>query len=80
MQKGRFEEVEAVLKCLHYRKTGQHHETAIKEFYQLRKQLEHDRAVKATRSRFELFKTAANRERALIVTAMMWFNMFTGWV
>jgi MFS family permease len=78
MQKGRFDEAEAVLKRLHYRKTEKHHETAIKEFYQLKKQLEYDRAIKATISRFEVFKTAPNRKRALIVTVMMWFNMFTG--
>jgi MFS family permease len=78
MQKGRFDEAEVVLKRLHYRKTEEHHETAIKEFYQLKKQLEYDRAIKATVSRFEVFKTAPNRKRALIVTVMMWFNMFTG--
>lgn len=71
MQKGRFDEAEAVLERLHYRKTEQHHETAIKEFYQPRKQLEHDRAIKAKISRFEIFKTAPNRKRALIVTVMM---------
>lgn len=80
MQKGRFEEAEAVLKRLHARKDEGHNETAIKEFYQMKKQLEHDRQIKATVSRFEVFKTAANRRRALIVSVMMWFNMFTGYV
>ncbi|KAK0288290.1 hypothetical protein LTR35_003764 [Friedmanniomyces endolithicus] len=89
MSKDRFEEAESVLKRLHDRKGESNHETAIKEFYQMRKQLEQDRAVKASISTFEVFRTAANRKRALIVAAMwvlrvvtrpgrMWFNMFTG--
>ncbi|TKA64505.1 hypothetical protein B0A49_11639 [Cryomyces minteri] len=78
LQKGRFEEAENVLKRLHTRKGDESHETATKEFYQMKKQLEHDRQIKATISRFEIFKTAANRKRALIGALMMWFNMFTG--
>ncbi|TKA78689.1 hypothetical protein B0A55_04493 [Friedmanniomyces simplex] len=78
MSQDRFEEAEAVLKRLHDRKGEDNHETAIKEFYQMRKQLEQDRQVQASISRFEVFRTAANRKRALIVAAMMWFNMFTG--
>ncbi|KAK3110266.1 hypothetical protein LTR53_015619 [Teratosphaeriaceae sp. CCFEE 6253] len=78
MQKDRFDEAEAVLKRLHDTKEDQHHEMAIKEFYQMRKQLEQDRRIKATTSRFEVFMTATNRKRCLIVAAMMWFNMFTG--
>ncbi|PPJ55862.1 hypothetical protein CBER1_07450 [Cercospora berteroae] len=78
MQKGRFEEAETVLKRLHTRAGDTHQEEAAKEFYQMRKQLEQDRALKAKISQFELFKTASNRKRALICAAMMWFNMFTG--
>jgi len=78
MMKDRFDEAEAVLKRLHARAGDEHHETAIKEFYQMKKQLEHDRRIKATISRFEVFKTPSNRKRALIAAAMMWFNMFTG--
>jgi MFS family permease len=78
MQKGRYEEAEAVLKRLHTRAGDTHQEQAAKEFYQMRKQLEQDRALKANISQFELFKTASNRKRALICAAMMWFNMFTG--
>ncbi|KAK4982676.1 hypothetical protein LTR50_007637 [Elasticomyces elasticus] len=78
LQKGRHEEAESVLKRLHTRKGDESHETAIKEFYQMKKQLEHDRRIKAKISRFEIFKTAANRKRALIGALMMWFNMFTG--
>ncbi|KAK5735644.1 hypothetical protein LTR17_007995 [Elasticomyces elasticus] len=78
MMKDRFEEAEAVLKRLHDRKGEENHETAIKEFYQMRRQLEEDRKIKSTVSTFEVFKTAANRKRVAIVAAMMWFNMFTG--
>ncbi|KAM3416225.1 hypothetical protein BST61_g7831 [Cercospora zeina] len=75
---GRYEEAEAVLKRLHTRTGDTHQEQAAKEFYQMKKQLEQDRALKAKISKFELFKTASNRKRALICAAMMWFNMFTG--
>jgi len=78
MSKDRFDEAEAVLKRLHDRKEDAHHETAIKEFYQMRRQLEQDREIKATISTFEVFKTPTNRKRVLVVAAMMWFNMFTG--
>lgn len=78
MQKGRFDEAEAVLKRLHSRKGDEHHTQAVREFYQMKKQLEHDRAIKERISRFEVFKTASNRKRAAIAAAMMWFNMFTG--
>ena len=40
----------------------------------MRKQLEADRLIKATISRFEVFKTPSNRKRALIVAVMMWFK------
>ncbi|EMC98190.1 hypothetical protein BAUCODRAFT_23006 [Baudoinia panamericana UAMH 10762] len=78
MMKDRYEEAEAILKRLHARKGEDNHQTAIKEFYQMKKQLEHDRQVKATISRFEVFKTAPNRKRVYVVASMMWFNMFTG--
>ena len=42
MQKDRFDEAEKVLKRLHVKNGEQHHETAIKEFHQMKKQLEND--------------------------------------
>jgi hypothetical protein len=56
MQQGRFEEAEAVLKRLHTHKNGENHEQAIKEFYQMRKQLDLDRENRKNISRFEIFK------------------------
>ena len=44
----------------------------------MKKQVEMDRAIKATTSRFELFKTAPNRRRALVGFLLMWNNQFTG--
>lgn len=73
MQKGRFDEAEAVLKRLHAIKGELHHEKAIKEFCQMRRQLEADRAIKAKVSRFEVFKTPSNRRRVYIASAMMWY-------
>ncbi|KAK4502547.1 hypothetical protein PRZ48_005972 [Zasmidium cellare] len=78
MQKGRFDEAEAVLKRLHSSRGDEHHTQAVKEFYQMKRQLEQDRAIQGKISRFEVFKTAPNRRRAAIAAAMMWFNMFTG--
>lgn len=78
MQKGRFDEAEQVLKRLHTRKDDTHHEQAVKEYYQMRRQLEEDRKLKDSISHFEVFKTPSNRERAAIAAAMMWFSMFTG--
>ncbi len=44
----------------------------------MKKQVEADRAIRATTSRFELFKTAPNRRRALVGFLLMWNNQFTG--
>jgi len=78
MQKSRFDEAEAVLKRLHARKGEEHGAMATKEFYQMRKQLEYERQIKAKISPFEVFKTPSNRKRALIAAVMMWFNMVSG--
>ena len=44
----------------------------------MKKQLEHDREVKANISWYEVFRTPSNRKRCYIAASMMWFNMFTG--
>lgn len=63
---------------LHRDKSDPHDTIARKEFYQMKKQVEADRLIKATTSRFELFKTPANRRRALVGFVLMWNNQFTG--
>lgn len=74
----RFEEAHDVIMKLHRDKSDPHDTTARKEFYQMKKQVEADRLIKATTSRFELFKTPANRRRALVGFVLMWNNQFTG--
>ena len=79
-QRGRLDEAEKILTRLHAKK-GDHqekHDTALKEFHQIMRQLESERESKKASSMFEIFKTSSNRKRLLIGVAMMWFNMFTG--
>lgn len=74
----RHDEAHEVLKRLHRTKGDPHDTLARKEFYQVRKQVDLDRQIKVTTSRFELFKTAPNRRRAIIGFLLMWNNQFTG--
>lgn len=78
MMQGRENESHEVIKRLHRTKGDPHDTLARKEFYQMKKQVEHDRQIKATTSRFEIFKTAPNRRRALVGFLLMWNNQFTG--
>jgi hypothetical protein len=78
MAQGRDEEAHQVLIQLHRVKEDPHDTLARKEFYQMKKQVELDRQIKENTSRFELFKTAPNRRRALVGFLLMWNNQFTG--
>lgn len=78
LMKGRDEEAHDVLLKLHAEKSDPHNTVARKEFYQMKKQVELDRQIKSTVSRFELFKTKPNRRRALVGFLLMWNNQFTG--
>ncbi|KIW10105.1 hypothetical protein PV08_11065 [Exophiala spinifera] len=78
MLKGRSEEALDVLIRLHRTKKDPESTLARREFYQLQKQTELDQHLAANTSRFELFKTPANRKRALIGFMVMWNNQFTG--
>lgn len=78
MMQNRFEEAHDVLIKLHRDKSDPHDTTARTEFYQMKKQVEMDRQIKSTTSKFELFKTPANRRRALVGFMLMWNNQFTG--
>ena len=78
MMQGRDEEAHAVLVKLHRIKNDPHDTVARKEFYQMKKQVDYDRQIKETTSRFELFKTKPNRRRALVGFLLMWNNQFTG--
>lgn len=78
MMQNRNEEAHNVLLRLHRIKNDPHDTTARTEFYQMKKQVDYDRQLKATTSRWELFKTAPNRRRALVGFLLMWNNQFTG--
>ena len=78
MMKNRNDEAHEVLKRLHRTKDDPDDTMARKEYVQMSKQVELDRQIKATTSRFEIFKTAPNRRRALVGFTLMWQNQFTG--
>ena len=78
MMQNREEESHDVLKRLHRTKGDPHDTLSRKEFYQMKKQVDLDRQIKATTSKFEIFKTPANRRRALVGFLLMWNNQFTG--
>ena len=78
MMQERYEDAHDVLIKLHAVKGDPHNSTARKEFYQMKKQVELDRQISSNTSKFELFKTAPNRRRALVGFMLMWNNQFTG--
>jgi hypothetical protein len=51
---------------------------ARKEYIQMAEQIKMDRQIRASTSRWELFKTPANRKRAMVGFLLMWNNQFTG--
>lgn len=78
MMNSRNDEAHEVLKRLHRTKGDPHDTLARKEFYQMKKQVELDRQIRSTTSRYEVFRTPANRRRALVAFLLMWNNQFTG--
>lgn len=80
MMQDRHEEAHEVLKRLHRTPGDEHDMLARKEYIQMAEQLKLDREINATTSRWELFKTPANRKRALVGFVLMWNNQFTGGV
>ncbi|KAK4942906.1 hypothetical protein LTR10_017482 [Elasticomyces elasticus] len=78
MMKGRVDEAHEVLKRLHRTKGDPHDTLARKEFYQMKKQVELDQQINSVTSRYEVFRTPANRRRALVAFLLMWNNQFTG--
>ena len=78
MMMDRNEEAHDVLIKLHRDKHDEHDTVARTEFYQMKKQVELDRQISAKTSKFELFRTPANRRRALVGFMLMWNNQFTG--
>ncbi|OAL23855.1 hypothetical protein AYO20_10875 [Fonsecaea nubica] len=78
MMHKRYDEAHEVIKRLHRSKGDPHDSLARKEYYQMKKQVELDHQIKATTSKWEVFKTAPNRRRALVAFLLMWNNQFTG--
>jgi sugar porter (SP) family MFS transporter len=78
LQQDRPEESLAVLKRLHTSKEDPEGHEASREFYQMKKQLELDRTIRAKTGPFEIFMTPSNRKRALFAFFFMFGNMFTG--
>ncbi|KAK5189082.1 hypothetical protein LTR96_011242 [Exophiala xenobiotica] len=78
MMHDRYDEAHEVIKRLHRTKNDPHDSLARKEYYQMKKQVEMDRQIKSTTSRWEVFMTAPNRRRALVGFTLMWNNQFTG--
>ncbi|KAI9710317.1 MAG: hypothetical protein M1820_002812 [Bogoriella megaspora] len=78
LQQDRQEEAFAVLKRLHVSKEDPDGKEASREFFQMRKQLELDRRIKAKPGAFDVFKTPANRKRALFAFTLMFGFEFTG--
>lgn len=74
----RWDEAHEVIKRLHRTKNDPHDSLARKEYYQMKKQVEMDREIRAKSSKWEVFKTAPNRRRALVGFLLMWNNQFTG--
>ena len=78
LQQNRQDEAFTVLKRLHVSKEDPDGHEAKREFYQMRKQLELDRQIKAKTGEFDVFKTPSNRKRALFAYGLMFGNQFTG--
>jgi hypothetical protein len=78
MMQDRHEEAHEVLKRLHRTKGDEHDMMARKEYIQMAEQIKMDRQIRANTSRWELFKTPANRKRAMVGFLLMWNNQFTG--
>jgi MFS family permease len=77
LSQDRREEAFNILKRLHARKEDPNHMQARQEYYLMEKQFEADKKLSLHRS-FEIFRTKANRRRALVSVALMSFDQFEG--
>ena len=78
LQQNRSDEALATLVRLHRSKDDPDAKAAHREFFQMRKQLELERSLKADVGHFEVFRTPSNRKRALFALGLLFGNMFTG--
>ncbi|KAF1813591.1 general substrate transporter [Eremomyces bilateralis CBS 781.70] len=78
LQNDRPDEAYEIIKRLHHTKESTDDSQVKREFFQMKKQLELDRQIKAKTGRFEVFATAPNRKRAYVGFTLMFGNQFTG--
>jgi sugar porter (SP) family MFS transporter len=76
LSQGRREEAFEIVKRLHHTPEDTQDIKARQEFYLIEKQYELDREL--TQRRFEIFRTPANRKRALVACLLMWGDQFLG--
>jgi hypothetical protein len=76
LSQGRREEAFEIVKRLHKTPTDTNHMKAREEFYLIEKQYEVDASL--PQRRFELFRTPANRKRALVGFILMFGDQFLG--
>ena len=81
MEQGRYDEAEEVLQRLHASKGSEsqgHQDTVIKEFHQIKRQIEFDGQVRKEITWISMFKSASTRKRLMVGAILMWCNIFTG--
>lgn len=76
LQQGRRDEAWEIVQRLHKTPDDPNSIQARQEFYLMEKQYELDKSL--TTRRFEIFRTAANRRRALMAFLLMWGDQFLG--
>jgi len=76
LSQGRRQEALDIVKKLHKTPSDPEDVVARQEFWLMEKQYEMDRSLSL--SRFELFRTPANRKRALMAFILMWRDQFLG--
>jgi hypothetical protein len=76
LSQGRREEAFEIVKQLHATREDTNHLKAREEFYLIEKQYLMDASL--TQRRFEIFRTPANRRRALVGCLLMWGDQFLG--
>lgn len=77
LQQNRAEEAHDVIRRLHHTANDPHETISQREFFQMKKQLEFDRQIKAKTGAFDIFMTAPNRRRAFVGFTLMAGNVFT---
>lgn len=77
LSQDRREEAFAIIRRLHASKNDPEELAAREEYYLMEKQYEADKKLSLHRS-FEMFRTKANRKRALLSAVLMIFDQFMG--